>query len=436
MKILVTGQCTLHWGRMEYGNIGNYYVIEPFFRELHRVFPGAEIRTTLQMSDRFCKQERVTTVPMETYYGWRCNELVLAQDELLLSEVIKDDQSHQRSTPYIDLVMWSDLVVDFSGDIWGDNANFLGDDRFLIGLIKDRIAQNLGKPTAMLAGSPGPFSDPDTLEFAKEVYAGFDLVANREPLSTQKLQELGFDTSRTIDSACPAFLFEPGPADSIEDILFEAGLLAEQRTKPLVGFIICGWNFERAPFDIWPREDNEYNAFVTCIEAITVGLGVNVCLMSHSNGFDLPPSPFSLKHGRDYPIMKQLHQILLDRGLSDQVTCLDGVYEAWQTKAIIGNFDMLVSGRVHAAVAGLSQSVPTVIIDYGHAPKAHKLRGFAAVSGVSDFIVDPTNTSQLTETVKTCWLERHAIRQHLDFHIPRVIDLSRSSFNCLRELFR
>ena len=49
MKILVIGQGTLHWGRLEFGNIGNYYIIEPFFRELHRVFPNATIKTTFQM---------------------------------------------------------------------------------------------------------------------------------------------------------------------------------------------------------------------------------------------------------------------------------------------------------------------------------------------------------------------------------------------------
>ena len=33
-RILVIGQCTLHWGRMEFGNIGNFYIIDPFFKEL------------------------------------------------------------------------------------------------------------------------------------------------------------------------------------------------------------------------------------------------------------------------------------------------------------------------------------------------------------------------------------------------------------------
>ena len=57
MKILIIGQTSLHWGRMEFGNIGNYYIIEPFVREIHKNFPNATINTTLQMSDRFCKDE-------------------------------------------------------------------------------------------------------------------------------------------------------------------------------------------------------------------------------------------------------------------------------------------------------------------------------------------------------------------------------------------
>ena len=60
--------------------------------------------------------------------------------------------------------------------------------------------------------------------------------------------------------------------------------------------------------------------------------------------------------------------------VGDSVSLLEGVYTPGQTKAIIANFDMVISGRVHGAIAALSQCIPTVIIDYGHEPKAHKLR--------------------------------------------------------------
>ncbi|MFT3885240.1 MAG: polysaccharide pyruvyl transferase family protein [Flavobacteriales bacterium] len=381
MKILVIGQCTLHWGRMEFGNIGNYYIIEPFFRELHRAFPGCSIATTFQLSEGFRERERVSVLPMELYYGWTGHDLADAQAELSIAEEFARSGTLRSTTPYIDAVRGSDLIIDFSGDIWGDNADLLGADRFHVGLCKDRTAQLLGKRTAMIAGSPGPFSEGKNLDLARQVFAAFDLVTDREPVSRGVLEHMGFDLSRLQDLACPAFLFEPAQGPAVDALIEQEGLNSD---RPIVGFILCGWNFQQGPFDKWPRNDSDYTVFAEVIEHIGSKLGARVCLMSHSNGFPIPPRPFELQHGRDYPVIKQLASVIAARGKAKGVFTLDGVYDAWTTKALIGRFDMLVSGRIHAAVAGLSQHVPTVIIDYGHEPKAHKLLGFATVASVSD----------------------------------------------------
>jgi colanic acid/amylovoran biosynthesis protein len=436
MNILVIGQCSLHWGRMEYGNIGNYYIVEPFFRELHRCFPGSEIRTTMQMSDRFCSTEKITCLPMDLYYGWRINELQLAKNELKISETIKTNGACDQTTTYLDEVKWADIVIDFSGDIWGDNADFLGNDRFEVGLIKDMIAQNLGKPTAMLAGSPGPFSRLETKVLAKEVYAKFDLVTNRDPISTSLLAAQGFDVSKTVTLACPAFLFEPASSTEIADLLQREGLLPQKRKKPIVGFILCGWNFEQGPFDLWPRNDEDYIQFVEGLEFVTEKLGAQVCLMSHANGFDIPPSPFHLKHGRDYHIAKQLQALLTRRGIAKDVICMDGVYDSWQTKTIIGNFDMLISGRIHAAVASLSQFVPTVIIDYGHEPKAHKLMGFATLVGVTEYVSNPVIDNDLIGKIENAWGHRKHIRKFLERRIPEVKNLANQNFTRLASILK
>ena len=435
MNILVIGQCTLHWGRMEFGNVGNYYIIEPFFRELHKTFPYAEIKTTLQMSQRFCEEENVTVLPMDIYYNWRNNELDLAYQELELSEIYKANTVLTEYTPYLEAVLWSDLVIDFSGDIWGDNANFLGPDRLEVGLLKDLIAMNLDKKVVMLAGSPGPFSNPRIKAMAQQVYGRFDLVTNREPISSALLSEQGFNLNKTHNLACPAFLFEPNSGPVIEKLLVNEGLSRENRNKQIVGFILCGWNFEVGPFDKWPRDNNEYTKFAECVEYITEKLGVQVCLLSHSNAFDIPPTAFKLKQGRDYPIIKQLQKVLADRGVAKDVFALDGIYDAWDTKAIIGSFDMLVSGRIHAAVAGLSQSVPTVIINYGHEPKAHKLLGFATVASAQDYVADPCDSEDLKTKIKTCWDNREEYKQRLDVHIPLVKSQACKNFELLRNLF-
>ena len=82
---------------------------------------------------------------LDLYYNWREDELSLAQHELALSEEYKQSGQLTETTPYIDAVINSDLVIDFSGDIWGDKAHFLGKDRFKVGLYKNKIAQNRTK---------------------------------------------------------------------------------------------------------------------------------------------------------------------------------------------------------------------------------------------------------------------------------------------------
>ena len=93
---------------------------------------------------------------------------------------------------------------------------------------------------------------------------------------------------------------------------------------------------------------------------------------------------------------------------------------------------MLVSGRIHAAVAGLSQSVPTVIIDYGHEPKAHKLNGFAMVAQVQEYVADPCLIDDLKEKINQCFSRRKEFKAHLDSRIPHVHDLARQNFELLR----
>lgn len=433
MKILIIGQCTLHWGRMEFGNIGNYYIMEPFFRLLHDQFPDAEISTTFQMSDRFCEEEKVKRLPMSLYYDWN-DDLSNAKKELEIAKDFLSGKLKHETTPYIDVVKNMDLVIDFSGDIWGDNADFLGDDRFMVGLIKDRVAQIFAKKTVMIAGSPGPFSEGKNLDFAKEVYKNFDLVTNREYISKGLLNSYGFDTSKTYSLTCPAFRFEPSSVEMIKGLDLVDNII--DTNKKSVGFLICGWNFIKGPFDKWPRDDSDYEVFAQAVEKfLDTNKDTDIYLMSHSNGFPIPPKEFKLIHGRDYPIIKQLQDILAKKGITDRVYALDGIYDAWQSKAILGQFDMVVSGRVHAAVGAMSQLVPTVVIDYGHEPKAHKLRGFAEVAGQLGYVAEPDKESDLIKKMNHVWNNREKVKQNLVENIPEVKSLGKRHFELIKELF-
>ncbi len=430
-SILLTGQCTLHLGRMEFGNLGNYAIIEPFIRELHRVFPKAEINTTFQMTKEFCQQERVKRLSMDLYYSWKKNDLIKAIYETVISSLFKKKLFDIFFTNYMKEVKNADLVIDFSGDIWGENANLIGKHRFLVGLLKDLTAYNLGKKIVMLAGSPGPFKGFIKTKIAKYIFEKFDLVTNREELST-KLLELNFFNLRKVHNlACPAFLFLARPENEMKRI-FEYEGLNDSIKK--VGFILCGWNMIEGPYGKWPRKDSEYDNFAEIIEHIIINLKAKVFLLSHNNGF-IPEPNFKIIEGRDHLILRQLMKVLKNRQKVNNFTSLKSIYNAAETKSIIGKFDMLITGRIHAAVSGFTQFIPTVIIDYGHEPKAHKLKGFGRLVGMEDYLADPADVNDMIWKVNLCWKNRDEISKHLKTKIPEVQNKARNNFELIKKLF-
>ena len=60
---------------------------------------------------------------------------------------------------------------------------------------------------------------------------------------------------------------------------------------------------------------------------------------------------------------------------NDRLFTLNGLYDAAESKRVIGCFDALISGRIHGAVQGLSQGIPTAIIDMAMNREPIKLSG-------------------------------------------------------------
>lgn len=434
MRILVTGQCTVHWGRLEFGNIGNYYITETTFRELHRVFPNAEIVTTFQMTDEFCESENVKCLPMELFYSWSGDDLDIALKEYAIASLYTKTGKLVTTTPFIEEVLKLDLLVDFSGELWGDHADPVGKDRFLVGLLKDRVAQLLGKHTVLLAGSQGPFSDQRSLELAKEVFENFSLVANRESASIELLKEYDFNVSKVESFTDAAFLFEPALEEEMIEIYKSENLLYSE--KPIVGYILCGFNMLEGPYDKWPRRDDEFELFAESVEYIVNDLGARVVFLSHQNGFELPPN-FKLINGRDYPYANGLYEAVLKRGKvrREDIYCISKPYLPKETKAIISKFDMLVTGRIHGFVAGVSQNVPSVIINRGNSPKSLRNVGFARSVGFENYLASPMNKPELINCIDMCWKNKDELRFTLENKIPVVKLTAHELYNSLLKLF-
>ena len=432
-SILVTGLCTLHWGRLQYGNIGNYYIVEPLFRQLHKHFPDYRIITTFQMDEQFIRKEDIEVVPMELYYSWNEEDVPNAYKDVEVAE----KRAHNiecELTQWVECLLNCEYVINVSGDMWGNNAEHVGHKRYLVDCLKMKAAQLLQKKTILYAVTPGPFSDKEENQLAKEVFNKFDLVVIREKVSRDNLIKWGFSIEHVVWAPCPSFLFEANK-DYRSKWTQCIGNSHEQQRK-VIGITFGGFNLPCGPYDMWPRAEEQYEVYVKLAEYVMNDLKADLVIFSHTNGFDLPPH-FRLKCGRDYMILEQLYHILLKKNpkYEEHIKLIDEPLLPCDIKKVIGNLDMLITGRVHASVAATSQCVPTVYVEYDRRViYSDKMTGFSAQLGMEEFVCEPQNWNELREKVTECFQNLDNVKERLEEVIPVIKEEAQSAFEMIKEI--
>jgi len=432
-KIFIGGLTSSTLGGMEFHNLGNYIILEPFIHYLKKEFPHAVIHTSLQISDQFCKKYGVTSLRHQRFWTYgkltaceTTKDIIKVAVWKIVKMLFKKNWDHLlNSSPLLMELKNSNLVIDFSCDIFGDNASIR---KFLEDCAEISIAKILGKPVAMLIGSPGPFKRKWRQILGKFILNRVDLITNREPISTELMRKYGVLNPNMFSTACPGFLFKTPDKNVAVSILKNEGLVFNDN-KHLMGLIICGWNMPIAPYSRLPRENWELKPFVDLIKYLVMTLNVRVLLFPHQNGTD---DQGNLMRGNDHAIIDQIYSLINDSGVEKGVKRLKGLYNAIESKGIIGQCSMLISGRIHGAVSGLSQCIPTVILDYGHEPKAHKLKGFALNVGLEKYVANPSNSQDMIAKVSEVWENRDEIHSFLCKRIPEVQELALSNFKMLR----
>lgn len=417
--ILVTGLCTLHWGRLQYGNIGNYYIIEPLFRELHHWFEDYVIYTTFQMDDDFVKREHIEIIPMENYYSWGAQNIDIAREEVCMAERYMRGEASLLSS-YMKVLLECEYVINVSGDMWGDNAEHVGEKRFLNDCLKMKTAQILNKKTILYAVTPGPFSDSNEAKIAREVFEKFNLVVIREEVSRENLIKWGFPVKNVIWAPCPSFLFDKN--EEYSSVWTNAIESVHRADRKVVGLTFGGFNMPEGPYDMWPRSEEQYKVYVSLVKFILDNYDTDILLFSHTNGFDTQPC-FRLKNGRDFLILQRFYEILTkDKDVSnDRIILVDEPLLPCNMKALIGKLDMLVTGRVHASVAATSQCIPTVFIEYDERViYSDKMTGFSKQLGLETFVCNPKNLQEMKEKVECCYVHRRQVEKHLQSVIPDI----------------
>jgi len=427
LNILVIGMTSGSLGGMEFHNLGNFIIVDPLFKLLREHFPDDIIKTSIQLSESFYKKYNLIQLKNKRFWSYgkyTGQESFKDIIRFCIWKIIKNKKILQKSC-LLSEILEADLVIDFSGDIYGENAAWT---KYLESNLRLYFSIMMKKQVAMIIGSPGPFHKKWKLQIAKYILPKLDLITNREEISTQLLGNYGILNKNMYTTACPSIFFEKTEQKELEKKLDYSDLF-NYKGKTL-GIILCGWNLPVGPYNKWPREEWEFKSIIELINHLYLKTEYRICLMSHQN---LTDQASKIIFGNDHKIISRIID-LIENTKRDRIFTLKDVYTAAESKAIISSFDILVSGRIHGAVQGLSQNIPTAIIDYGHEPKAHKLKGFAKLYDIEQFVCDPIKSENMISIVDNLISSKDIIRQHLEDHNPIVKEKALLTFKLLQEL--
>lgn len=221
-----------------------------------------------------------------------------------------------------------------------------------------RSAKRAGAVAVSAPQSFGPFDEEPDSELSRDVrdvLREMDLICVRDAISASHLQALAPDLVQEKLRLVPdwAFLYEVESRHPISEVLERKGLRLEDRSTPLVGLSLNRQVYDRVP---------SYLDTMGEVVGLFRRMGARVVLIPHEHGRfgqDEKDDQFLCEHlGERAGVVALTRRQRLSR--EEETAFIEEV------EAVLGSLDFLVASRFHAAVRGLSESVPTVAISWSH----------------------------------------------------------------------
>jgi len=427
-RIFITGSCSSALGNWEH-QLGNAAILIGLLTSIHKYLPDVIVTTKYQLSKGFSGTYRIQSLYLEPTKGFKAYRMLITLYNLFLSiiwfffwRILRLDIKFLRSTRLLNTYYNADIIIDLSGDTYGDNIPFKNFVKHSLELITARF---LEKPIVSLANSPGPFSGKFKKFIARITFNNISLITTREPISADLLCSIGVKTP-IVTTACPAFLLEPVQEYKLKEILQKEGI--EEEYKPTVGFTLGGYNLYSKPTWDTPESLEDLQLYVPTLKFLLEELHAQVVLIPHVYRMD----PFSgqMIQGPDYIILKNLSRIISKDVEYKNLKIIEGTYSPQEVKGLIGKMDLYISGRLHAGVAALSQCVPTVLLSYGH-----KHFGFAKLLNQEKYVWEPSmGPDGLLTIVKQIWENKERVTDELHKRVPLIKELAELNIKILKDI--
>jgi len=430
VRLFITGSCSTALGNWEH-QLGNAAILIGLLRGIYKYLPDLTVATKYQLSEEFCQTYGIRSLLVEPERGRKIYRAAVTLFNLFLAgtwrfchEIFRIDIKYLRSTRLLDAYYNSDIIIDLSGDTYGDNIPFKNFVKHSLDLL---AARALGKPIVSLANSPGPFSGLIKKSVTRVVLNKIALITTREPVSTDLLRKLGV-TTPIITTACPAFLLEPAQDNLVEEIMRSEGI--DGNSRPIVGVTLAGYNLYSKPTWDVPETLEDLELYVPAVRFLLDELNAQVLLIPHV--YRSNPWTGQTIHGPDYVILKTLGRMVSRYGRAERLKLIEGTYSPAEVKGLIGELDLHISGRLHAGVAALSQCVPTILLAYGH-----KHVGFMKMLNLEWYVWQPSmGPDGLLALVKQIWEERERVMAELHKWVPLVKKCAELNMKILRDMVK
>jgi polysaccharide pyruvyl transferase WcaK-like protein len=318
-----------------------------------------------------------------------------------------------------------DIVLDLSSDSLNEYYGLVYP---LFSLFQLDLMLLSKKKIVVCPASIGPFKNHVMKRLVGRVLSKTDLVIAREETTLDFLREIGVTEHKLHCAADLAFLFEPVSKESAVEIVSSLGIHFGGR--PLIGVAPSSEIF-RYCFNNIAEPQRKYETYVRLMTRVTdfivETLGADVILIPHF----VFPNEF-IKN--DTIASQDIYSQLKNKA---RVHILSTDYRANEVKGVIAICEMVVSCRMHAAIAAASSAVPTVALSFGH--KFHSVLGKmmgqdrCIVKTDADYL---TVLSNLEQTILYTWENRFLIREELAQKCLVVKEKALSSFVKVKALLK
>ena len=299
----------------------------------------------------------------------------------------------------------ADAIVSIAG---GDSfSDIYGLERLIYVSLPQLLILSTGKELMLLPQTLGPFHGKFAKTIAKFILKRARVAYSRDLESIAEVRTFLGEAASVKLRLCydVGFVVQPIRPVKLEPLT----LLKKDDSECLVGFNVSGLLYAKGSKggkDFGLKENYRY-----LVEQVLDFL-VNV----KQARVLLVPHVFGKAPDSDSVVCGQVYEQVKDK-FGDRVEWVRDKYDQNEIKYIIGSCDMFIGSRMHACIAALSQSVPTVALAY-----SRKFIGVMETIGFEEVSADLRSMSaqEIFQRVDQIYDDRLELRQRLQIRMPEV----------------